>query len=74
MGLFTSEPKQMNLMLTEDDFKCLVRGGVLTINSHLNLALQDIGFELMHDAVELAENGIDIYKPRNRETNDGKGY
>ena len=64
----------MDIMLTEDDFKCLVRGGVLRVNSHLKLALQDIGFDRMNAAIESAMDGNDIQKPRDRETNDGKGY
>ncbi len=74
MGLFTTEQRQMSIMLTEDDFKCLVRGGVLTVSPHLKLALQDMGFDRMHGAIESAEQGVDIQKPRDRETNDGHGY
>lgn len=74
MGLFSRVPREMNIMLTEEDFKCLVRGGVLVVNDHLKLALQDIGFDRMYKAIKSAELGIDISKPRDRETNDGKGY
>ncbi len=67
MGLFVGEPRQMNIMLTEEDFKCLVRGGVLTVNSQLKLALEDIGFNRMFDVLNSAVSGIDIQKPRDRE-------
>lgn len=66
MGLFAGEPRQMNIMLTEEDFTCLVRGGVLTVNSQLKIALQDIGFDRMYRAIKSAELGIDIQKPRDR--------
>lgn len=74
MGLFSNEPRQMNIVLDEEDFKCLVRGGVLKVNDHLKLVLQDIGFDRMNAAIESAQDGIGIGQPRNRETNDGKGY
>ena len=64
----------MNIMLTEEDFICLVRGGILRVNEHLNLALQDIGFDRIHKAIKSAELGVDIRKSRDRRTNDEKGY
>jgi len=54
------EPKQ-HIMLDEEDFKCLVRGGVLQIGN-INLLLRDIGFEEMNKALELAMDGINTYK------------
>lgn len=74
MGLFSNEPREMNIMLDEEDFKCLVRGGVLKVNAHLKLALKDIGFDRMDSAIDSAPDGIELYKARDRETNDGKGY
>lgn len=74
MGLFSTEERQMAFMLDEEDFKCLVRGGILQLNSHIKLALQDIGFEKMENSIDSARDGIDIYKGRDRETNDGRGY
>ncbi len=73
MGLFYKEQKQkqMNIMLTDEDFQCLVRGGTLTVNANLRLGLQDIGFDRMHMAIDSAEARIDVGKPRNRETNHG---
>ena len=74
MGLFGNTLREMNIMLDEEDFKCLVRGGVLRVNEHLKLALEDIGFDRMEAAIESAKDGIRIGLSRNRETNDGKGY
>lgn len=56
-----------NVMLNEEDFKCLVRGGVLTVNKDLRIALQDIGFFAMNDAVISAMRGTDILVPRDKE-------
>ena len=48
-------------MLDEEDFKCLVRGGVLHIGN-MKIALKDIGFDQMNKALELAMDGINIHK------------
>lgn len=61
------ELKMQNVMLNEEDFKCLVRGGVLTVNKDLRIALQDIGFFAMNDAVISAMRGTDILVPRDKE-------
>ena len=53
--------RETHIMLDEEDFKCLVRGGVLKVGD-LNLALRDIGFEEMNKALELAMDGINIHK------------
>ena len=74
MGLFNKESKQMNIMLDEEDLKCLLRGGILTVNKNLRIALKDIGFMKIQDALISAEDGIDIGKSRDRESNDGKGW
>ena len=74
MGLFGNDNRRMDIMLTEEDFRCLVRGGVLRVNDRLKIALQDIGFDRMDSAIQSARHGIELYKPRDRETNDGKGW
>ena len=48
-------------MLDEECFRCLVRGGIVHIGK-IRIALQDIGFERMDEAITSADNGIDIYK------------
>jgi len=49
------------IMLDQEDFTCLVRGGVLHVGS-LRIALKDIGFDVMDEAITKADNGIDHYK------------
>lgn len=71
MSLFGGEPRRMDIMLTEADFYCLVRGGVLTVNDHLKIALQDIGFDRMDIAIDSARQGERIGEPRNREDDIG---
>jgi hypothetical protein len=51
-----------HITLDDEDFKCLVRGGIITVNENLQIALQDIGFDKMYEAIESAEQRIDIYK------------
>lgn len=51
-----------NITLDLEDFTCLIRGGVLTINENLKIALSDIGFMAMANALENAMLGKDIYK------------
>ena len=36
-----------HVILDEEDFVCLINGGILTINDRMKICLQDIGFELM---------------------------
>jgi hypothetical protein len=67
MSLFSQEQRVMNIMLDEEDFKCLIRGGVLTVNSYLKLALEDFGFYNMDNAMRSVRAGNDIGKPRDRE-------
>jgi hypothetical protein len=58
----------VNIMLDEEDFKCLVRGGVICITGHgIKIALKDIGFEAMDEAITMADKGIDIYKNHDKE-------
>ena len=54
-----------HISLGYEDFRCLVRGGVLTIGS-IKIILQDIGFREMKAALEDAIDGIDTYKDRSR--------
>ncbi len=48
-------------MLDEHDFTCLVRGGVLHVGE-LRIALRDIGFDQMDQCIDVARDGINIYK------------
>ncbi len=48
-------------MLDEQDFSCLVRGGVLHVGN-LRIALKDIGFDQMNKALDSAIDGIEHYK------------
>lgn len=64
---FLSEPFALSdydsrgIMLDEECFKCLVRGGV--VHSGLTrIALSDIGFDVMDAAITSADNGIDVQK------------
>ena len=54
------------IMLDEECFKCLVRGGVVH-SGKIRIALSDIGFDRMEHALDSAQRGIDIYKDHNRE-------
>jgi hypothetical protein len=49
------------IKLDEEDFKCLVRGGVLKIGDNIEMILADIGFDQMHYSLNLAEKGIKHY-------------
>jgi hypothetical protein len=57
-----SQPVCNYLKLNEEDFKCLVRGGVLHVGKQLRIILSDIGYEQMLNAIDSATQGIDIYK------------
>ena len=66
MGIFSKSQEDLlgidrYIMLDEEDFKCLVRGGVLHIGN-MKIALKDIGFDQMNKALELAMDGINIHK------------
>ncbi len=51
------------LLLDDEDFSCLVRGGILKIPKlKLEIALSDIGFGTMYDKLSNAVNKIDTYK------------
>lgn len=53
------------IMLDEECFKCLVRGGVV-YSGKIRIALSDIGFDRMYQCLESAERGIDIYKDHHK--------
>lgn len=55
------EYPEQRVMLDEEDFACLVRGGTI-IAGNLKIALQDIGYHNMDDAITKADNKIDLYK------------
>ena len=57
----------MNIMLDYEDFKCLVRGGIICISGGVKIALQDIGFDKMDEAITLADQGVDIYKDHHKD-------
>ncbi len=60
----------MRISLDYEDFKCLVRGGILKVSkddSIVLVKLQDIGFDKMDDAIFSADKGIDIGKGRTKE-------
>ena len=60
----TDESK--GIMLDEECFKCLVRGGVVH-SGNIRIALSDIGFHRMYKAIESAESGNDIMKDHRKE-------
>ncbi len=50
-----------HIALDEQDFACLVRGGVLHVGD-IKIILKDIGYIQMDIAIANAEAGIDVYK------------
>ena len=51
--------------LDEEDFRCLVRGGILKVDKgkySIHIILKDIGFGRMDKAIHDADMGIDIRK------------
>lgn len=61
----------IKISLDQEDFNCLVCGGVLSINvlakERIDICLQDIGFDNMHDALDDVEAGkIKTYTNRTR--------
>ena len=53
------------IMLDEECFKCLVRGGVV-YSGKIRIALSDIGYERMLNAIDSATHGNDIYKDHHK--------
>jgi hypothetical protein len=51
----TEESK--GIMLDEECFKCLIRGGVVH-SGKIRIALSDIGFERMYNAIDNAHTGF----------------
>lgn len=49
------------IMLDEESFRCLVRGGVVH-SGKIRIALSDIGYTAMLNAIDDATNDKDIYK------------
>lgn len=54
------------IMLDEECFRCLVRGGVVH-SGKIRIALSDIGFDRMSKALEDAVNGQEIYKDHHKD-------
>lgn len=50
------------ISLDEEDFRCLIRGGVIKFDDRVSICLKDIGFDKMFDALDSAAEGIDTYK------------
>lgn len=65
--------KEVYITLNEKDFRCLVRGGMLSIthsksNVLTNICLKDIGYTSIHNAIVEAEEGKEkVYENRTRE-------
>jgi hypothetical protein len=63
----------IKISLDQEDFSCLVRGGVLNVaradkyqSFTVMLMLQDIGFHVMEGEIASAQLGNDIYKGHNK--------
>lgn len=54
------------IMLDEECFKCLVRGGVVH-SGGIRIALADIGYSVMLDAIDKATQEVDIYKDHHKD-------
>lgn len=50
------------ISLDDEDFRCLVRGGVIKIGDRVSICLKDIGFDKMDEAIDMATRGLDTYK------------
>jgi len=56
------------ISLDEEDFRCLVRGGVIKYDDRVSICLKDIGYPTMYDAIADAQTGIaEIYKDHIKE-------
>ena len=56
------------ISLDEEDFRCLVRGGVIKYVDRVSICLKDIGYTTMYDAIADAQTGIaEIYKDHIKE-------
>lgn len=53
------------ILLDEKCFRCLVRGGVVH-SGKIRIALSDIGYERMLDAIDAATKGDDLYKDHHK--------
>ncbi len=55
------------IMLDEECFRCLVRGGVVH-SGKIRIALSDIGYPTMYDAIANAQTGLtELYKDHIKE-------
>lgn len=54
------------IMLDEESFRCLVRGGVVH-SGKIRIALSDIGYTAMLNAIDDATNDKDIYKDHHKD-------
>lgn len=55
------------IMLDEECFRCLVRGGVVH-SGKIRIALSDIGYPTMYDAIADAQTGLaEIYKDHHKD-------
>ena len=54
------------IMLDEECFRCLVRGGVVH-SGRIRIALSDIGYEAMLNAIDMATQDKDIYKDHHKD-------
>lgn len=79
MGLLSKLLKhKTKIKLNHDDFKCLIRGGELTIktdNAIVKMILDDIGFTQMISDIVETESGVknNFYVPLTRKENDNGG-
>lgn len=64
LGYVMSEENK-GVLLDEECFRCLVRGGVVH-SGKIRIALSDIGFKQMADALSDAIQGIDVYKDHHK--------
>ncbi len=59
------------ILLDEDDFRCLVSGGILSVkknDNQIDICLSDIGFNRMDRAIEDADSGqLPHYSDRTKE-------
>lgn len=56
------------ISLDKEDFRCLVRGGVVKIGDRVSICLKDIGYPTMYNAIADTQTGIaEIYKDHIKE-------
>lgn len=63
-----SENVYTHISLDLEDFKCLTRGGILTVKKEkVRIILKDIGFYKMEEAIMEAADGKETYKEHIKE-------